>query len=341
MIRILFARHNERREEEIIQAFSQYGIHVTEYNSGNYEMKEEVHAELVKFISENIYHFVFSLNFYPVIANAAYNAGTKYVCWQYDLPEAALYSGCITFPTNYVFLNNYVWYGVLNKKGIETVYYLPFSTFVQSVGEEKGEMDADVKITLKSVLNVSEVQIIDAILKWDMYKRKKCKVAAVSNREQICNNYEEDKEYLFLLKDYVIKYINEMLAKGNIAEWEQMVALLMRNGVNDLQGYFWEFYIINIMVDIYKEERNRHYKSGEKISLLQFRNTEELLNTYFQLVFYLRRMEYDVEMENYLNVIENIKSMNVSDVFIKHVLNKGQIEDKEKVMNALRRLWQE
>lgn len=330
MIHILFARHKDWREEEILREFQQCGIAVTEYYENSYEMKQEVHDKLVQCMNKDTYYFIFSFNFYPVIANAAYNAGTKYVCWQYDVQKEALCFGHITFVTNYVFMNNAFWYKSLMERGIETVYYLP---------SENLSMKQYIETTLKVTLSSWEIKTLEAIIKWERYEKSKEKSTGDETIEKIYNSYEENKEYLFEIKTGLVNYVNELLFKKSIKGWDEILYLFMRSEIRELKGYFWEFYIMNYIFDIYKEERERYYSSGMTISVLQFCKMETLLDTYFQLVFYLRRLEYGIESETHTDIIKDIKRMNISDIFINHVLNDGNITDKEKVKEALRNLW--
>lgn len=67
--------------------------------------------------------FCISYNFYPLLAEAAHLHNMKYLSLVYDCPFVKLYSYRITYPTNYVFLFDYMLYEKLRKNGISTVYY--------------------------------------------------------------------------------------------------------------------------------------------------------------------------------------------------------------------------
>lgn len=330
MIHILFARSKDSREEEILHEFQKCGIIVTEYCEDSYEMKQEIHDKLVQCMNDETYHFIFSLNFYPVIANAAYNAGTKYVCRQYDVPKDEVCVGHLTFASNYIFTNHDLWYQSLIERGIGTVYYLPAEIL---------SMEQYIETIIKVTLSGWEIKTLVAVAKWKRYEKSKGKNANEEAIEEIYNSYEENREYLFEIKISIENYIDELLLKKTIKSWEEILYFFRRNGIRELKGYFWEFYILNYIFDIYKEEREVHDSNGMNISVLQFAKMKTMLDIYFQLVFYLRRLEYGIERETHAEVIKNIKEMNISDVFIKHVLNDGNITDKEKVKQILRNLW--
>ena len=69
------------------------------------------------------FDFVFSFNFYPLVAEGCKRHNLKYLSLVYDSPQVKLYSYRITYPTNYVFLFDSTEYRRLKDGGVPTVYY--------------------------------------------------------------------------------------------------------------------------------------------------------------------------------------------------------------------------
>lgn len=131
MIKVLWLEWDSFGQEYIRQELQAAGCQITIYpwncQQENMRKNESLTKELKKVLLENTYHFVFSLNFYPVAAQACWESGTKYAAWVYDSPFLLLYSQTITYPTNYVFLFDQTQYQQFCSQGIETVYYLPMA----------------------------------------------------------------------------------------------------------------------------------------------------------------------------------------------------------------------
>lgn len=92
----------------------------------------KVYAEqMIRFMADKKFDFVFSYNYFPVISIACNACRVKYVSWVYDSPQAALYSNTIVFPYNYIFIFDKSAYRDLLQYGIDTIYYLPMATDVR------------------------------------------------------------------------------------------------------------------------------------------------------------------------------------------------------------------
>ncbi len=88
---------------------------------------EKVANDLVSAIMADVYEFVFTMNYFPVVAMACKACKVKYVSWVYDTAYVPLFSKTIDFDTNYIFLYDQDNYNYFLSKGIETVHYLPLA----------------------------------------------------------------------------------------------------------------------------------------------------------------------------------------------------------------------
>ena len=88
---------------------------------------EELAKKITKKIFDCSADALFSINYFPVAAVAAYACKIKYISWIYDSPYIQLYSKTIDLPTNLAFIFDKTEYLRLQKIGVSTVYYLPMA----------------------------------------------------------------------------------------------------------------------------------------------------------------------------------------------------------------------
>lgn len=88
----------------------------------------ELEEELENIIKKNGYDYMFSFNYYPVLAEICHICGLGYISWVYDSPLVALYSYTMVYDTNYVFLFDYAMYEELKNIGLPRVFYMPLAS---------------------------------------------------------------------------------------------------------------------------------------------------------------------------------------------------------------------
>ena len=72
-------------------------------------------------------HFVFSVNFVPVIAMACKAHQVPYLSWTVDCPSLTLYSDTVAYPTNYLFLFDRIQAEKLSSRNPGHVFHLPLA----------------------------------------------------------------------------------------------------------------------------------------------------------------------------------------------------------------------
>ena len=98
------------------------------------------------------YHFVFSINFFPVVSEVCNIFHVPYACWIVDSPVMELYSHSIKNPWNRVSLFDYGLYEEFHQKNPEGIFYLPLGAdyarldaLMETITEEEKEkFSADV-----------------------------------------------------------------------------------------------------------------------------------------------------------------------------------------------------
>lgn len=146
-MKILFLEWNSYGNEDFIFYLKQDGheVHVYPFAvNDNPNFNPAVSDPLRAHLQENAYDFVFSFNYYPTAAIAAYHSNTKYASWTYDSPYVLLYSHTIGLPTNYVFVFDKEDCRSLWQLGLTNVYYLPlaantnrYQTMYQNAARQK------------------------------------------------------------------------------------------------------------------------------------------------------------------------------------------------------------
>lgn len=123
-----------------------FGFHIVRFFHEDYtERKSEAFQNAFReLLDKQPIDFCISYNFYPLLAQAAYDHNLKYISLVYDCPFVKLYSYTITYPTNYVFIFDYTLYEKLRSGGVPTVYYstLPVNTdFIGALMEDPFDHD--------------------------------------------------------------------------------------------------------------------------------------------------------------------------------------------------------
>lgn len=92
----------------------------------------ELAEELIREIAKEPYLFVFSFDYFPVVAVACKACKVKYLSWIYDSPYIQLYSDTVRYETNYIFHFDQAEVIKFRNMGIEQIYYLPLSAPVET-----------------------------------------------------------------------------------------------------------------------------------------------------------------------------------------------------------------
>ncbi len=133
---ILFYRYNSIYEPAIIGAWTRQGHQITEITE-EMQNKELTPKEQLLLVSapmkERSFHFVFSINFFPVIADVCNIFKTPYACWIVDSPVLELYSDSIYHPWNRIFLFDYALYEEFAPKNPDCIFHLPLASDVTTM----------------------------------------------------------------------------------------------------------------------------------------------------------------------------------------------------------------
>ena len=155
---ILIYRYGNICEPDIICTFQEFGTQVEEICEEITEKKMTA-ARRVELVHNAIEKcrpaMVFSINFFPAIAEVCHIHGLLYCCWTVDAPVPELYSQAITYDTNRIFLFDRSQYLEFREFQPNHTFHLPLAAaverFDQVLGGEKKEPLADSRYDISFV----------------------------------------------------------------------------------------------------------------------------------------------------------------------------------------------
>ena len=124
-------RYNSICEPDIIITFERLGLNVIEIKEEMTNKKISA-SERIKLVSESIsaYNplFVFSINFFPGIADVCNITHVPYISWSVDSPVTEYFSTSILHSTNRIFLFDRAQYERFHKYNPQCIYHMPLAS---------------------------------------------------------------------------------------------------------------------------------------------------------------------------------------------------------------------
>lgn len=130
-MKILVYRYGSICEPDIITTFQQMGLTVLEETTEitNKKLTSAERIQLVeRILKTECPLFVFSINFFPAIAEVCRIYKTRYLCWTVDSPVPELFSQSICHDTNHIFLFDQAQYQRFAPYNPEGIHYLPLAS---------------------------------------------------------------------------------------------------------------------------------------------------------------------------------------------------------------------
>ena len=130
----LLYRYGSICENDIIDAFNEYGIAVYEETAEIYNklLTSSERVDLLgKRLLERDYAFVFSINYFPDISSVCQIVGIPYLCLIVDSPVLELYSNTISNSCNRIFLFDSDLYNEFYPYNPDGIFYMPLASNVK------------------------------------------------------------------------------------------------------------------------------------------------------------------------------------------------------------------
>ncbi len=145
-MKVLYIAWDAYGSKDVQAEFNRRGYEVDKYwleRSQDTYSNPRIEQELICKLSSKKYDFVFSWNYFPVVAIACNVCKVPYAAWVYDSPVLSLWHCSVVSPYNYIFIFDKMDYLELKGKGINTVYYLPLAANVDKY--DSYQMDEEIE----------------------------------------------------------------------------------------------------------------------------------------------------------------------------------------------------
>lgn len=146
---ILFYQWNAYNLSDTRWAFERKGCTVTMLAEpiANPEEDADYTRRLAERLSVGNYDFVFSLNYFPVLAEGCHQASLPYVCWNCDGSLLAMYHASVFYPTNVIFTFDYKNYREFQALGVSNIYHLPLAVNVHRLERQPFSTGTDYPVS--------------------------------------------------------------------------------------------------------------------------------------------------------------------------------------------------
>lgn len=144
-MKILMYRYGSICEPDVIHAFQSLGLTVieetTEITNKKLSSADRLLSVEAVLKTEQLL-FVFSINFYPVIAEICHIYKTRYLCWTVDSPVPELFSKSICRETNHIFLFDRTQYQYFAPYNPAHIHYLPLASCTRRFDQVTASINA-------------------------------------------------------------------------------------------------------------------------------------------------------------------------------------------------------
>ena len=137
-MKILFYQWNAYNLYDIRITFEAFGHKITmlEKPICNPEEDSTYVDYLCGQLKKEHYDFLFSINFFPVLAQACHNSMLPYVCWNCDSPLLAMYHESVFYPTNIIFCFDQSNFKEFQALGVENIFHLPLAVHTERLSRQ-------------------------------------------------------------------------------------------------------------------------------------------------------------------------------------------------------------
>lgn len=143
-MKVLFFKWNSFGTEDIEEAFKELGHEtvIMPWSQDDVDINDDLLKSVEEKIEKEKPEVAFSSNYFPPIAKACHETGTKYISWVYDSPHVLLYSYTTVYDTNSIYVFDREQYEEFASNGIGTIHYMPLAADplrLRKLIEDKGQ----------------------------------------------------------------------------------------------------------------------------------------------------------------------------------------------------------
>ena len=142
---------------------------------------EEFVEGFTQVLKDGAYDFVYSTNYFPLVAKCCNKTGHKYISWSYDAPlNVPNIENTLGLPCNYVFMYDREQYGKYKDRGFDNVYHLPLAVDTKRLDKIKlseedrhrygsqisfvGNLYKSEMLNIRSIIDEYNMGYIDALM---------------------------------------------------------------------------------------------------------------------------------------------------------------------------------
>ena len=129
-MKLLIFEWGSYTQPDINACFDQYHVtyRIVSYHFNNKNEDSFFSHRFSKFLAEDHYDAVFSVNYFPLVAQACMEHNIRYLSWSYDNPlDVQNIEDTLGFSTNYVFLFDKKQVAGYRNRGFRNVFHLPLA----------------------------------------------------------------------------------------------------------------------------------------------------------------------------------------------------------------------
>lgn len=150
-MRVLYYYWNENSKDDCVEAFTMLGhkVSVWSHKFASYTRDDKFLEDIRKTISAEGADCIFSFNYFPLLSDAALDAGIPYVSWVYDSPHYTLEAKNLSNPCNHVFIFDFALCDSYCAQGITTVDYMPLPVNTSRLDKQLAQIHSTSPISYK------------------------------------------------------------------------------------------------------------------------------------------------------------------------------------------------
>ncbi|MBQ4231862.1 MAG: glycosyltransferase [Lachnospiraceae bacterium] len=128
-MKIFMVRWKSICEGQMLRAMKALGIDVYEwtYPGDDADYSQEALDQLSYELVKDKFDYIFSVDFFPLVARVAPVAKIPYISWSVDCPVLQYYSKTLSLPYNRIFLFDYAMYQEYLPVNPDNIFYLPLA----------------------------------------------------------------------------------------------------------------------------------------------------------------------------------------------------------------------
>lgn len=169
----------------------------------------------------------------------------------------------------------------------------------------------------------------------DVHYLKMTDSQKITESDLFFSKVHADKERIETMSIKLLNQVDIILSSKKEKRIDQFISLLHSSEYNECKLYSYELSCLSLFEPIILMEKSK----GIPVSLLHQTSFYDLKWCYQTLIFYLRRIEFDMPFSYETEMFDYMKEKHLSDYFLYFVFTSPVITNKVKIANGLSELY--